>query len=134
MEDESEKNEATARRQISLALVALLALVSLFVTESGFAPFFVILSFFIGYLHFSKVLFFVESLETRRKVGRTVLHRLSDEQVGDILKAVRAGHKIQAIKELRAINGDGLKEAREAVDLLGDFALKWRDSIDKPPR
>ncbi len=134
MEDKAAIEEATARRFIPFALAALLSLVSIFVTGNGFTPLFVILAFLVGYLPTDKTLFFVESLEMRRHVGRDVLHRLREEEIDDILKTVRAGHKIQAIKEVRAINGDGLKEAKDAVDLLSDFGLKWRDTMNTPPR
>jgi len=88
MEDKSAKEEANARRRIPFALAALLALVSVFVTENLFAPLFVILAFFIGYLPLDKFLFFIEGIEMRRKVGREVLHRLSDDEVDGVLRTI----------------------------------------------
>lgn len=34
----------------------------------------------------------------------------------EVIEAIEAGQKIQAIKKLRSITGMGLKEAKEAVD------------------
>lgn len=37
-----------------------------------------------------------------------------------VMDQIRAGKKIQAIKELRAVTGIGLKEAKDAIDVIWD--------------
>ncbi|MEL6570126.1 MAG: hypothetical protein AAFQ64_00605 [Pseudomonadota bacterium] len=110
--------------------VALFALMT-----HGFWPMtFVIVAFCVGYFPPEKILSFAPGVEEDRRIGREALHRLSEDQIIEINEIARAGRKIEAIKTLRAINDDGLREAKAAVDLLDDFGLKWNDSQDKPPR
>jgi hypothetical protein len=46
------------------------------------------------------------------------LPRLTSEQRDRIAQAIYAGHKIEAIKELRTVSGLGLKEAKDAVEAM----------------
>ncbi len=101
----------------------------------GFWPMiFVVVAFCVGYYPPEKLLSFAPGVEEERRIGREVLHRLSEDQIVEINDITRAGRKIEAIKTLRAINHDGLREAKAAVVLLDDFGLKWRDTENKPPR
>lgn len=62
-----------------------------------------------------------------QQTGRDVLLALSDDQLAGIMATVKAGHKIQAIKELRAVNHDGLREAKNAVELLEARGVHWKN-------
>ena len=42
------------------------------------------------------------------------------EREGELLRLLGAGKKIQAVKLYRELNGGGLKEAKEAVEALGE--------------
>ena len=54
---------------------------------------------------------------------------MSNDLPPDVLEAVHAGRKVEAIKRLREHRGMGLKEAKEAVD---DYARKNRHLIVVP--
>lgn len=42
----------------------------------------------------------------------------NDELPPEVMQALRAGHKVEAIKRLRRARGIGLKEAKDAVDAV----------------
>ncbi|UNZ21818.1 ribosomal protein L7/L12 [Streptomyces sp. 891-h] len=42
-----------------------------------------------------------------------------DPRLGDVVELLRSGKKLHAIKRYRELTGDGLKEAKEAVERLG---------------
>lgn len=132
MKDKSADDEAKALEKLPFLFAAVIAIVALFSENGIFSSILVWLAFTVGYLPAEKFLFFIDGIETNRRSGREVLHRLSESEIEQILSLVRSGSKIEAIKELRAINHDGLKEAHNAVELLSDFGLRWRDSVDKP--
>jgi len=110
--------------------IALFALM----TTGFWSMVFVIVAFCVGYFPPEKILAFAPGVEEERRIGRETLHRLTEDDIVKINDIRLAGRKIEAIKVLRAINNDGLREAKAAVDLLDDFGLKWRDSQDQPPR
>ena len=108
-------------------LAALLAVMAHFSSGGAISAIFVMLAFVVGYLPPTKLLFFIDGVEANRRTGRDVLQRLSDSDIYGLLNIIRAGRKLEAIKALRAINNDGLKDAKNAIDLLDDFGLDWRD-------
>jgi ribosomal protein L7/L12 len=51
-------------------------------------------------------------------------------QQGDVMEALQAGNKIEAIRRMRESTGMGLKEAKEAVDALeGNFGFQHRAGL-----
>lgn len=48
----------------------------------------------------------------------------------DVIAAIRAGHKVEAIKRLREARGLGLKEAKDAVDA---YARAHPDAVASAP-
>jgi ribosomal protein L7/L12 len=51
-------------------------------------------------------------------------------QRGDVMEALQAGNKIEAIRRMRESTGMGLKEAKEAVDALeGNFGFQHRAGL-----
>lgn len=134
MKDKSAEDEAKALTRLPFLLAVLLAILAFLSHNGVLSAVLVMLSFFVGYLPVEKLLFFIDSIETSRRSGREVLHRLSDAEIEQLLTVLRSGGKLEAIKDLRAINHDGLKDAKNAIDLLHDFGLKWRETIDRPPR
>lgn len=51
-------------------------------------------------------------------MARLEIHEPEPDVPGAILEELLKGHKIQAIKEYRAATGAGLKEAKDAVELI----------------
>jgi len=133
MEDTSAREEARAKKKIPFLLAGVIALLAYFAPGGLWSAILVFLAFLVGYLPVEKVLFLVDGIEERRRIGRKALDNISEANISRILPIINSGRKIEAIKQLRAINGDGLKESKEAIDLLSDFGLDWRRSIDNPP-
>ena len=127
MNDKAVQDEASALRWLPLLLAALLAVMAHFSSGGAISAIFVMLAFVVGYLPPTKLLFFIDGVEANRRTGRDVLQRMSDNDIHGLLNIIRAGRKLEAIKALRAINNDGLKDAKNAIDLLDDFGLDWRD-------
>jgi len=69
---------------------------------------------------------FLQYPDDAEQEGRDVLERIEGADVERIWKIALEGRKIEAIKELRAINHDGLKEAKNAVELLLKSGKNWR--------
>ncbi|MBO8194113.1 ribosomal protein L7/L12 [Streptomyces oryzae] len=42
-----------------------------------------------------------------------------DPRLGEVIELLRSGKKLHAIKRYRELTGEGLKEAKEAVERLG---------------
>ena len=134
MRDKSAEDEAKALQRLPFLFAAVFIILALFSNSGVFSAVLVLLSFCTGYLPVEKLLFFIDGIEANRRSGREVLHRINDAEIEQLLGVLRSDGKIEAIKYLRAINHDGLKEAKNAIELLNDFGLKWQDTDNKPPR
>ena len=66
-----------------------------------------------------------EMTEPSADVGARVLGALHPADVQNSLDLVNSGRKIETVKMVRALASVGLKEAKDAVDLLDQFGSGW---------
>lgn len=62
----------------------------------------------------------------QQRIGRDIVDAMSDAEIQQVNQLLQSGHKLGAVKKMRDISGCGLREAKEAVEMLEKHSSDWQ--------
>ncbi|MFQ1702396.1 hypothetical protein ACJ5NV_17565 [Loktanella agnita] len=135
MNDAPSIRTVKSRPLAPFAFVAVLVAAALIYTDGFLPPVLVIVAFGVGYMPWGQQYYAPGRMtnlgdQAGHRMGRNALTNISDDDIEKLLATVQKGRKLEAVKDMRNISGLGLREAKEAIDLLDALGRDWRSGPD----